>query len=107
MVTENIMQMTGIEAESWVQCAYNASSYFDCPTASMGNDSLYIAVQNPSSVDLSVARVLVERGTYNASRFNMTSQSFEYAPSTLICHNDSTLDLDHIDSCSLSVEVYT
>lgn len=73
----------------------------------MGNSSMYIAVQNPSSVDLSIARFPVENGVYNATVFNMSSQQFEHAPSTLICHNDSTLDLDHIDSCFLSVKAYT
>jgi hypothetical protein len=54
----------------------------DCPIAEVDgkkeNYTMYVAIHNPSNVELSIAEVQVPHGHFNVSAFNASSQRWEH-----------------------------
>lgn len=53
---------------------------------------MFIAVHNPSNVDLSIAEIQVPHGHYNVSAFNVTSKRWEYPEREMVSYHDFNLD---------------
>jgi hypothetical protein len=66
-----------------------------------------VAVHNPSTVDLSVAKIAVPIGEYVVTAFDDQSQQFVKVDSTFICYVDRTEEGNEIQSCFLSVNKTT
>ena len=49
---------------------------------------MFVAVHNPSNVELSVAEIQVPHGHYNVSAFNSTTQKWFYPAKELISYSD-------------------
>jgi len=71
--------LTGYDIKEWSQCDRLNSSWVDCPIFSKDNNSasgveyfMNVAVLNPSSVDLSFAKVQVPHGKYKVEVYNLT-----------------------------------
>lgn len=47
----------------------------------------------------------MQEGEYKATVYNRNTHQFEEAASTLLCHQDSTVDISSLQSCSLTVNV--
>lgn len=58
-----------------MQCFKTNSTYLDCPVAEYASKEDYemsVAIQNPSTVDMSSARIAVPHGHYKVEAFNKT-----------------------------------
>mmetsp|Transcript_520 Transcript_520/g.544 ORF Transcript_520/g.544 Transcript_520/m.544 type:complete len:184 (+) Transcript_520:1075-1626(+) len=76
LVEDRVNLMSGLEADQWTQCSQTNSSYLDCPVASWNateGAQMTVAVQNPSSLDLSTAKIAVPHGHFKVQSFNPTS----------------------------------
>lgn len=45
-----------------------------------------VAIQNPSTVDISSARIAVPHGHYKVEAYNKTGQTFEPVQAEVVCH---------------------
>jgi len=76
LVADKIAAASNLKADApWQQCFRTNSTYLDCPVANYENDTftMNVIVHNPSTQDLSTARVAVPPGKYSAKAFNMES----------------------------------
>lgn len=76
MIDERVKRMSGYSSENWAQCLQTNTTFLDCPVAAFEHKESFkfnVAVQNPSSVDLKLAKLAVPEGSYSAKVFNTTS----------------------------------
>lgn len=102
------------EKEGWRQCAKTNATYLDCPIAKFAKKSNYtmaVAVHNPSSMDLSTAKVAVPHGNYYVKYFDKEKESFEKAETSVLCnkdhtHGNATVKGKRLWSCFAHVKVH-
>lgn len=90
-VSDKIEELSGFKTDDWQQCFRTNSTYLDCPVNQVATNKTWtmnVAVHNPSTLDLSTAKIAVPPGEYSATAFDDLTQTFVYADSTLICFED-------------------
>ena len=106
-IKDKVEQMSGLETtEEWEQCFRTNSTYLDCPVKNIAAKAtdMAIAIQNPSSVSVSRARIAVPRGNYSVSAFNAAAQRWDAVKSELACYDDTSENGTYIDSCWLDID---
>lgn len=109
LIGSRIKEMTGHSSfQDWQQClAYN-TTYVDCPIADHALDDGYtmsVIVHNPSSVNLTQARIAVPHGNYLVESFDQSLGKFVTAQASALCYND-TVNIsgnDTVENCWLVV----
>jgi len=110
LVADKIAAATNLKADApWQQCFRTNSTYLDCPVANYENDTftMNVIVHNPSTQDLSTARVAVPPGNYSAKAFNMESQAWEDVSSNELCYTDTDAQGNEMQSCFVTVDKAT
>ena len=110
LVADKIAAATNLKSDApWQQCFRTNSTYLDCPVVNYENETftMNVIVHNPSSLDLSTARVAVPSGKYSASAFNMETNSWEVAISNELCYTDTDAQGNLMNSCFLVVDKAT
>lgn len=72
-IKDKVDKMSGLKTtEEWEQCFRTNSTYLDCPVKDFATRATHmaIAIQNPSSVLVSRARIAVPSGKYSVAAFN-------------------------------------
>lgn len=109
LIGDKVAALSGLEgnATSWEQCFRTNSTYLDCPTKEFEEtdiNTMHVAIQNPSTLDMKVARVPVPNVEFWPQTFNATSQQFEDAKSSKVCYNQTMGDFKpNMVSCYLTV----
>jgi len=69
----------------------------------MDNYEMSVAIQNPSTVDMSSARIAVPHGHYKVEGYNKTGQTFEPVQAEVVCHEDLDEKKQQIQSCFMNI----
>ena len=106
-IKDKVEKMSGLQtAEEWEQCFRTNSTYLDCPSKDVASRAgrMAIAIQNPSSLLVSRARIAVPSGKYTVTAFNAPLQTWDSAKSELACYDDITESGTQINSCWLEID---
>jgi hypothetical protein len=93
-----------IGLEGLMQCFTTNTTYVDCPIADYAQKSNYkmnVAVHNPSTVDMTEARISVPHGHFDVMQGENKLDSY------VVCHKDNIEGGDDFDSCFMTVDILT
>lgn len=82
-------------SKNWEQCLRTNSTYRDCPIAKYATKegySMAAIVQNPSSLDLTSAKVAVPHAAFSAKVFDKEAGEFKEVQASVLCDKDYDLD---------------
>jgi hypothetical protein len=82
-------------SNNWEQCLRTNSTYRDCPItkyATKEGYSMAAIVQNPSSLDLTSAKVAVPHAAFSAKVFDKEAGEFKEVQASVLCDKDYDLD---------------
>lgn len=88
------------------QCFKTNSTYLDCPISNFSEEESYTMtsfVHNPSSVDMSSARIAVPHGRFEVKVLDQ--DEFKPAEASVTCHQDHVENEQEIESCFMDVQV--
>lgn len=88
------------------QCFKTNSTYLDCPIAEYENEESFkmtALVHNPSSLDMTYARLAVPHGKFDVQTLDKESNQFKPAESSVTCHKDHIENGQEIESCFMDV----
>jgi hypothetical protein len=105
MISEKIESLTGLNSSmKWMQCSQTNSTYLDCPVADLPEQTFAVAIQNPSSIENSKVRIAVPHGKYNVQLFNQSTQEYQNASASVVCHDDLAANKTEMTSCFMDIE---
>ena len=90
--------------EGLVQCFASNSTYLDCPIANYAQDEDYkmnVVVHNPSTVDMTSARIAVPHGHFDVMQGEKKLSAY------VVCHDDSVENGQDYESCFMTVDIAT
>ena len=93
-----------IGLDGLMQCYATNSTYLDCPIANYAQEEGYkmnIAVHNPSTVDMTSARIAVPHGHFDVVQGENKLDAY------VVCHEDSVESGQNYESCFMTVDIAT
>jgi len=102
VMLDRVASMSGIMPKqlAWQQCLKTNSTYLDCPIADYDlSQPITVAVHNPSSLDVSVAKMAVPHGKFHVEKFDYQTQEFIPAQADVHCNPDTQPDDKPVDNC--------
>ena len=103
-ITDKVSQLSGKQIEDWKQCEMTNATYLNCTP--MAEDvamdkEIFVATQNPSSLDASTIEIPVPHGNYQVEGYDSSSNQFKQVDAEVLCHDDYTPNSTHVKSCFL------
>ena len=86
------------------QCFKTNSTYLDCPISNYASEENYTMttfVHNPSSLDMTSARIAVPHGNFDIKILDQ--DKFTPAKATVTCHQDHIENGEEIESCFMDI----
>lgn len=106
-VADYTEKFTGIQSDDWAMCTVANSTYTACPISD-GTEEFVVTSYNPAAVDAEVQtfKVPPTSGSYDVSVFDMVTNSWTNAESTLLCYDFLENDADHssYQDCNMHVK---
>jgi len=106
LIDETISKMTGIANQTWAECFRTNSTYVDCPVSAFEDQKDYtmnVAVQNPSTIDMSQTVFAVPNGKYGVKVFNTESKAFETVNASVSCWDDYAENNVTYKACNIKI----
>jgi hypothetical protein len=86
------------------QCSATNSTYLDCPISSFAEEDNYkmnVVVHNPSTVDMTQARIAVPHGHFDVTQGDSNLDAY------VVCHKDHVENGQDFTSCFMTVDIAT